>query len=129
MWLVREAILLLYPRTGDLPGAIDCDIDAFLERFRRETPWRVWLGVVLGAIVFHVSPIFTVHVPLPAFLLPAGLADRHAHRISNTNVYLARQAIFVLKLPAGMLWGTNAAVRARLALPPLDEDPGTWKTS
>jgi hypothetical protein len=128
-WLVRSAIALLYPRTDGWPGAEDCDLDAFLERFRTDTTFLVWLGVVLGAIVFHLSPVFTVFVPLPAFLLSPALADRHAHRIASTNVYLARQAIFMVKLPAGLLWGAHPSVRERFALPPLGDDPGTFKAS
>jgi hypothetical protein len=127
-WLVRTAIAMLYPRTEHLPGADDCDLDAFLERFRRDSSFLLWFGVVAGAVVFHLSPLFTVFVPLPAFLLPASLADRHAHRIASTNVYLARQLVFVLKIPAGLAWGAHPAVRARFALPPLAADPGTWRT-
>jgi len=127
-WLVRAAIVLLFPRTALLPGAADCDLDAFLERFRRESPMLMWIGVVLGAIVFHLSPIFTVFVPLPAFLLPSGLADRHAYRISTTRVYVVRQVVLLLKLAAGLSWGANPEVRRRFALAPLAADPGTWKT-
>ncbi|MCC6334493.1 MAG: hypothetical protein IT380_10960 [Myxococcales bacterium] len=129
LWLVRSAIVALYPSGGALPGAADCGLDGFLRRFRREAPALVWLGVVLGALVFHFSAFFTVFVPLPAFLLPAGLRDRHASRIASTNVYLARQGIFLVKLAAGLCWGADAEVRRRLALPPLPADPGTWRTS
>lgn len=128
-WLVRSAIALLYPRTKDWPGAEDCDLDAFLARFREETTLLMWLGVVVGAIVFHVTPLFTVFVPLPAFMLSPALADRHAHRISSTNVYLARQAVFLVKLPGGLLWGSHPAVRERLSLAALAGDPGTFKGS
>ena len=127
-WLVRMAIVIMYPRTELLPGAEDCDLDAFLERFRRETSVLLWTGVVLAALVFHASPLFTVFVPLPAFLLPDALADRHANRISNSSVYLARQSIFMLKLAAGFAWGAHPEVRKRFALPPLAPDPGTWRT-
>jgi hypothetical protein len=128
-WLVRTAIVLLYPREGDLPGAEDCDLDAFLERFRRETTPLMWFGVVLGAIVFHLTPIFTVFVPAPAFALPPALANRHAERVSASDVYLLRQAIFLVKLVAGLAWGGHPSVRARFALPPLAPDPGTWRAS
>jgi hypothetical protein len=127
-WLVRSAIVLLYPRTGALPGAEDCDLDGFLDRFRRESDVVLWLGVLLGALVFQLSPIFTVYVPLPAFALPPRLADRHAHIISSTNVYVVRQLVFALKIPAGLVWGADPEVRKRLALPPLAADPGTWRT-
>ncbi len=37
-WLIRQAIVALYPRTPALPGAEDCDLDAFLARFRARAP-------------------------------------------------------------------------------------------
>lgn len=128
-WLVRSAIIAMYPRTEALPGAEDCDIDAFLRRFRSETTFLMWLGVVAGAWVFHVTPLLTVFVPLPAFLLPSSLRDRHAYRITTTNLYLVRQAVFLLKLAAGLCWGGHPTVRARFSLPAYPEDPGTFRTT
>ncbi len=128
-WLVYSAIVLLYPRTERLPGAEDCDLDTFLERFRRESPPIVWLGVVLGSLVFHLSPVFTVYVPLPAFMLSPRLADTHAERVGSSSVYLVRQTIFLVKFAAGLAWGAHASVRERFALPPLPDDPGTWRKS
>jgi hypothetical protein len=128
-WLVRSAIVQLYPRTKELPGAEDCDLDAFLERYQRETTTLMWLGVVFGAVAYHLSPIVTVYVPLPAFALPENLADKHAHRVTTTKLYLLRQTVFLVKLVAGLAWGGHASVREKFALPPLPEDPGTWKAS
>jgi len=125
-WLIRQAIVALYPRTS-LPGAEDCGVDAFLVHFREETPPLVWLGTAAGAVLFHLTPVFTVFVPLPAFALPKRLLDLHAQRISATPLYLLRQAIFLVKMAAGLCWGTDPKVRARLALPPFPKDPGTWK--
>lgn len=120
---------MLYPRTDALPGAADCDLDAFLARFRRETTPLMWIGVVAGAVVFHLSPVFTVLAPLPAFLLPARLADRHAGRIADCRVYLVRQLVSLVKVAAGLAWGADPRVRALFALPPLPPDPGTWRRS
>ncbi|CAN5750392.1 hypothetical protein BH09MYX1_BH09MYX1_08120 [soil metagenome] len=128
-FLVRSAIVQLYPRTDELPGAEDCDLDAFLDRYQRETTTLMWLGVVLGAAAYHLSPIVTVFVPLPAFLLSESLADKHAHRVSTTNIYLLRQTVFLVKLVAGLAWGGHPSVRAKFALPPFDDDPGTWRRS
>ncbi len=119
----------MYPRTADLPGAEDCDIDGFLVRFRADATPLLWLGVVLGAVVFHLTPMITVFVPLPAFLLPASLRDKHAYRVTTTNLYLVRQAIFIVKLAAGLCWGGHPEVRKRFALAPLEADPTTWRTS
>lgn len=129
IWFVQSAMCALYPRTGDLPGLEDCDVRDFLVRFRRETTGLMWLGVLLGAAVFHGTPLFTVFVPLPAFLLPSGLRDKHASRIAGTSVYLLRQAIFLLKLPAGLCWGGHPSVRAKLALPAYPADPGSWRSA
>jgi len=126
-WLVRSAIVLLYPRDGGLPGAEECDLDEFLARFRRETTPLMWLGVVIGALAFHLTPVLTVFIPVPAFALPKELANRHAERVTSTNVYLLRQAVFLVKLVAGLAWGAHPRVREGFALPSLGPDPGTWK--
>ena len=87
----------------------------------------MWFGVVAAALVFHVSRLFTVRWPVPAFLLSPRLADRHAHRIGSTSVYVARQLVYLLRIPAGLVWGAHPDVRKRFGLPPLDADPGTWR--
>lgn len=119
----------LYPRTDGLPGLEDTGIDEFLARFRRETTLTMWMGVLLGAFVFHMTPLFTVFVPLPAFLLPAGLRDKHAHRLATTSIYIVRQAVMLLKLPAGLCWGRDPKVRAKFSMAPYASDPDTWRTS
>ncbi len=129
LWLVRSAVLILYPATDALPGVKDCGVNGFVKMYRREAPFLVWLGTVAGALVFHLTPLFTVFVPLPAFLLPARLADKHAARITGTSVYLVRQSVFLVKMCAGFCWGADPKVRARFNLPPLIEDPRTWRQS
>ncbi len=126
-WLVRSAIVQLYPRSDALPGAEDCDLDAFLERYQRETTSLMWLGVVLGALAYHLSPVLTVYVPLPAMMLSEKLADEHAYRITTTRIYLLRQTVFLVKLVAGLAWGGHPAVREKFALPVLPPDPGSWR--
>ena len=128
-WLVRTAVAIFYPRSGELPGADDGELDAFLLQFRRETSSMLWFGVVMGALVFHLTPVLTVHLPVPAFLLSPALADRHAERIAGSNWYLVRQAIFLLKLPGGMAWASNPEVRKQFALAPQPRDPGSWRRS
>lgn len=129
LWLVRSAMVAFYPRTAELPGLADTGIDAYLRQFKRETTFTMWLGVVLAAWLFHLSPLFTVFVPLPAFLLPASLRDKHASRIGSTNIYLVKQAMLVLKLPAGLCWGRDREVRKRFAMAAYEPDPETWRTS
>lgn len=129
LWLVRSAMIAFYPRTDALPGIADTGLDAFLRQFRSETTFMMWLGVVLAALLFHFTPLFTVFVPAPAFLLPASLRDRHAQRIGGSNLYLVKQAMLVLKLPAGLCWGRDPEVRKRLAMTAYPADPDTWRTS
>lgn len=127
--LVRSACVALYPRTESLPGIEDTDLDAFLLRFRRESSFLLWFGVVLGAVVFALSPVLTTGVPLPAFLLPRGLRDRHATRIASHPIYLLRQAVMLVKLAAGLCWGAHPKVRAVFALPAYPAEPSAWRGS
>lgn len=128
LWLIHRAMSAMYPRSPDFPGVADCGLDAFLVRFRRETTGLIFFGVLAGSIVFHLTPLLTVYVPLPAFLLPKGLLDRHALRLTTSRVYLLRQLVFLVKVIAGLCWGADPEVRRRLALPELAPDPGTWKS-
>lgn len=129
LWLLRSAMVMTYPRTPGLPGIEDCALDEYLVRFKRETSWIIWLGTIAGAILFHLTPLLTVYLPLPAFLLPVGLRDRHAMRVMTTRIYLLRQAVWLVKLCAGLCWGADPQVRKRFALPPLPKDPGTWRST
>lgn len=104
----------------------DTDVRGFLRRYRRDSTFLMWLGLLAGTALFVWTPILTVYWPVPSFLLPRAVLDRHAHRITGTSVYLLRQGIFLVKLAAGLCWGADPAVRAKLALAPYPADPGTW---
>jgi hypothetical protein len=127
--LVRAAMSDLMPSTEDLPGVDRTGLTEFLHALRRESTRVYWLGVVIGAVVYTLTPVLTVGWPLPTFLLPAPLRDRHAERIVATDLYLVRQAVFLLRLSAGMCWGMHPLVRERLALPPYPGDPGTVRSA
>jgi hypothetical protein len=127
--LVRSVMSDLMPRTSELPGVADARLTEFLVRLRREAHSGFWLGVVLGAWVYALTPLLTVLLPLPSFLLTARLRDLHARRIVSTRVYLVRQAVFLVRLAAGMCWGADPEVRARFALPSYAPDPGTLRSS
>jgi hypothetical protein len=129
LWLLRSAIVMTYPRHAGLPGAEDCALDEHLQRFKRESCLIIWLATLAGGLLFQLTPFMSVYVPLPAFLLPRSLQDKHAMKIQATRFYLLRQAVFLVKLCAGLLWGADPAVRKRLALPVLPPDPGTWRTT
>lgn len=127
IWLIKFAMLTMMPRTRSLPGIVDTDLDDFLRRMRVDADPLFWLGLVVGAIVFALTPLATVGVPLPAFWLPRKLLDRHAERLVMHRVYVLRQAVFLVRLSAGMCWGANASVRACFALAPYGPDPGTFR--
>ncbi|MCC6810772.1 MAG: hypothetical protein IT381_25310 [Deltaproteobacteria bacterium] len=128
-FLIRAACVALYPRTETLPGVIDTDIDGFLRRFRKESNGLLWLGLVAGTLIFTATPLITVFLPLPSFLLPRRLLDKHADRIASHRVYLLRQAIVVVKMAAGLCWGAHPKVRAAFALPPYPDEPSRWRTT
>jgi fumarate reductase subunit D len=127
--MIKFAMCTLMPRSAALPGIADTDLDDFLRRMRREAEPLYWLGLVVGAVVFMLSPIVTVFVPLPAFLLPRKLLARHAERILAHRIYVFRQAVFLVRLSAGMCWGADERVRATYALAPYPRDAGTFRES
>jgi len=127
--LFKHALKALYPRTAHFPGIEDTGLDPFCERFFREASAIMRLGVHVAVVLFVLMPIATVYVPLPSFLLPRRLLDRHADRFATFPLYHVRSLALVLKVAAGLCWGADPAVRARLGLPPLPPDPGTWRTS
>ena len=79
LWLIKFAMCTMMPRTAGLPGIADTDLDGFLRRMKKETNLLYWLGLVLGALVFTLTPLITIGVPLPAFALPRK-APRPPHR-------------------------------------------------
>lgn len=130
--LLGHALAAFYPRTEHFPGIRDTGLMPFLQRFRREASPLLRLGAWAAVALFVLSPLFTVYAPLPSFLLPAALLDRHAERIARVRSYPVRSLIMLLKMVAGMCWGAHPEVRARLGLPPLPPDPdaeASWRTT
>lgn len=117
----------LYPRTDALPGMDDVEPRAFLAQYRREASRLMWVGLLAGTWAFVWSPLLTVYWPVPSFLLPAKVLDRHACRVTYSRIYLLRQAVFLVKLAAGLCWGQHARVRATMAMEPYPNDPGTFR--
>lgn len=128
-WLIARALRDLYPPVDGLPGIADCDLQGFLKTLRRESNLGIYAGMVAGALLYALTPLFTVYLPLPAFALPAKLRDRHAARITGTSVYVVRQLIFVLKMFGGLCWGQHPEVRRVMGMKPYPADPGTYRTT
>lgn len=122
-------MISMMPRAAGLPGIEDTDLDGFLRKMRRETEPLYWLGLVVGAVVFAISPLVTIGIPLPALFLPASLRYRHAERLVSHPIYLLRQGAFLVRLSAGMCWGADPRVREHFALSPYASDPGTFRQS
>jgi hypothetical protein len=129
LWLIKFAMCTFMPRTEALPGIEDADLDGFLRRMRTDAEPLYWLGLVVGALVFAFTPLVTVGLPLPAFWLPRRTLERHADKLLYHRGYLLRQAVFLVRLSAGLCWGADPRVRAKLALPPYAADPGTFRAA
>jgi hypothetical protein len=129
VFLLSSAIAAILPGSARLPGAAELGLAAFVTKFLRETTWLMWLAAVGSAAAFMLTPILTVWVPRPAFLLPARLLDRHVAAMADHRVYPVRQAAFLLKMIGGLHWAAHPEVRSRLGLLPYPPDPGTWRTS
>ena len=125
--IVRSAMADLMPSGGPVPGVLDVGWDTFVDRYRQEVTRPVWAGVVLGSVVYTLSPVLTVGRPVPSFALSPALRNEHANRITSHRIYLVRQAVFLLKLSAGFAWGADPAVRRSLNLEPYGADPGSWR--
>ncbi|MCS6857364.1 MAG: hypothetical protein NZM37_06610 [Sandaracinaceae bacterium] len=125
--LLRSAMCALYPRTEALPGIEDTDLDGFLRELRSEAPLLLRFGLFVAALVFHLTPLFTIGRPFPAFLLPKEQLDRHAARLGECQWYWIKQAIFLLKLACGLCWGRNPVVRERMGLAPYGPDSNGWR--
>lgn len=128
MWLIRSAICALYPGAPGVPGVAELGLDEFLARYRREAPTLMWLGLVLGAIAFTLSPILTIGWPLPSFWLPREALDRHASRAAGHRWYLLRQLVMIVKMSGGLCWGQHPQVRQLHGVAPYPADPGSWRT-
>lgn len=129
IWLLRSAMCDLLPGGAGLPPLADLEPEVFLRRLRAETTWLTWIGLCGGALIWLLTPVLTLGVPLPAVWLGAAARDRHANALAGTRFYLLRQAFFLLKMYASMAWGQHPAARAALALAPYPPDPGTFRTA
>lgn len=123
--LVRFALVAYFPREGDLPGLAELGVDDKLAALRRDSTWLFWLGLVLAAVFFQVTPIVTVRRPYLAAWLDEDELDEHAMKLSANRSYLARQILMILKLVGGLFWAQSSEIRARIGLPAYPDDPGT----
>lgn len=115
------------PSVDGMKGIEATDLSAFLKELRRDAPFNIRLGLFLSTWIYLLTPIFTVWLPLPAFLLTEKLRDKHTNRFSTHRFYLIRSCALMIKMMAGMCWGRDPEVRKALGCDELPEDPGTWR--
>ena len=126
--LVRFALTAFFPRTDDLPGLADLGVDERIANFRRESTWLFWMGIVVAAICFELTPMLTLKRLSLATSLTSEELDQHAHVLASHPFYLLRQAPMMLKLIGGMFWAESPEIRSFVNLPPYQPDPGTRRT-
>ena len=126
-WMWKYCMGILYPSGGKLPGFLDIETDEFLRDYASAAPRLMRVGLTLSAVVFILTPILTIWIPLPVFLLPRSLREKHANRLASHPIYLLRQTVLLLRLVAGLGWGKDPAVRAAMGMKPLGPDPGTYR--
>ena len=126
-WLERFALRAVMPPGGPLPGIEATGLDAFLDRFHQEAPAGYKLLLLGGGALILASPVLTLGRPVPASWLTPEQLDRHVQRLAYHRFYPVRQALFGVKMVAGLCWGADPSVRTTLGLAPLAPDPGTWR--
>lgn len=128
-WMIRFSLRCMLPGTEALPSVDEAALDRFIVQTRREANLLFRLGLALASVVFVWLPVLTVGWPLPAFTMPRRWRDAYARRMALHPVYGIRQLATVLKTSAGLCWGADPDVRARLGLAPYPPDPQTFRDS
>ncbi len=127
-WLLAHSAAAMMPSVARLPGAKDGGhLDEVVSAVLRESSWLMWLGLVGAAVGFMLSPVTTVGWPLPSWLLPKSVLDRHAAAFSAHPLYPLRQSATLIKLAASFAMARDPRVREALALGPDLPDPVDWR--
>ena len=124
----KYVLCRMLPSVDGLTGLDQIDVGGFLKQLNKEAPITMRITLVLGVWAFILTPFLTLKIPLPSFMLSRRLQDEHAHRITDTRIYLLRQLIFAVKAIAGMCWGKDPRVRQELNLKIYDEDTGGFRS-
>ena len=126
-WFTRFAIEAIFPPTETMPGIAETNLAAFLRDLHATAPLLMRVGLWLATIVYMITPLFTVYLPVPAFLLRGRLLIRHTDKLVSSRVYVIRQIVYLLKMIGGLCWGEHPEVRKRFERPPLEPDPRTFQ--
>lgn len=129
MWIISFAASAMFPRHSELPGVADTGLSTYVQAFMAETNWMTWLGVMASSVLFMLTPLITIGLPVPACFLTPKALDRHASKLARHPIYLLRQSMFIIKMVAGFCWGAHPNTRAHFNMKPYPEDPGTWRNA
>jgi hypothetical protein len=124
----RYVLCCMLPSVDGLTGLDQMDVKAFLSDLKKEAPLTMRITLFLGVWAFILTPILTLKIPLPSFLLSRRLQDEHTHRLTDTRIYLLRQLVFAIKAIAGLCWGKDPKVRRELNLKLYDADKGGFRS-
>ena len=119
----------IFPSTPALPGLDVLDTKPFIRQLHSEAPFTIRATLWVSVLLFTLTPVLTLGIPLPAFLLSRARVDEHAQRLSMSQVYLLRQIMMMLKTIGGLCWGAMPEVRQKLTMPVYPEDSGRWRQS
>jgi len=126
--LVTFAASAMLPPVDGIPGTVDTGLREFVGKMLREAAFMYKLGVVAGSLLFWMTPLITIGMPLPANLLSADALNRHAFAFATSRITVFRQMALLIKMVAGFCWGVDDGIRERHGMAPLPADPGTWRT-
>lgn len=105
--------------SGMLPGVDRTNIAGYLQRARQQMGWIYHLLSGTASLVFVYAPPLTVRQWRRSYSLPDGIRYLHASK------FLKRFPAFgnVIRLNAGMCWGSDPAIRTQLRLSVYEPDP------
>ncbi len=119
----------IFPTTAGLPGLDAIDARPLIRQLTAEAPFTIRATLWVSVLLFQVTPLLTLGIPLPARWLSDARVDEHAQRLSVSNVYLLRQIMLMLKTIGGLCWGAAPEVRQKLSMPMYEADSGRWRQS
>ena len=127
--LTAWTLAVVFPSTKALSGLDTIDTKPFLRQLNREAPFTIRATLAVSVLLFNLTPLLTLGIPLPAFLLSPARVDLHAQRLSVSSLYLLRQIMLMLKTMGGLCWGAAPEVRQQLTLAAYPADTGHWRQS
>lgn len=104
------------------------EIKEFLNKLQKEATFTLRAVTNLCLLAWVCTPILTIFIPLPAFLLSQKMCEKHTYRLTVSKIYVLRQSMLLLKQIVGLLWGAHNKVRNSLNIKVYDPDPDRFKT-